>query len=271
MVLVALAVAGVARVLGAPGGTVLTLALLAGTCASVSATVAAEAGGPRAVVARIGDLDDVLPIAVSGVALAYLHEASPIAATWLTLNALGLALAVALAGWLLISASSSESEQRVFTAGTVLLLGGIAEFLSLSALLAGLVAGAFWSALGGKGRDLLARDVRHMQHPLVVLLLLVAGARAGLPPGIGALIAAYLVLRTAGKLAGGWIAGRIVAPELPAHLGLYLLSPGVIAVAFALNASQAAGDRAGPILALVVAGSIGAEVLALFVRPAEEP
>jgi hypothetical protein len=271
MVLVGLAVIGASRYFGGGAGApAFALALLAGTCAAASATFATEADGPRALATRVGDLDDVLPIVVGGVALAYLHETSPLAATWLTLNALGLALAVALGGWLLIGESSSDAEQRVFTVGTVVLLGGIAEFLSLSALLAGLVAGAFWSALGGKARELLARDVRHMQHPLIVLLLLVAGARVGLPAGMPVLIGTYLVMRTAGKLLGGWISARLVAPELPGHLGLYFLSPGVIAVAFALNAVQAAGDQAGPILPVVVAGSIGAELLALFVRPAED-
>jgi hypothetical protein len=246
------------------------VALIVGTCASVSSTTpATDSSARHAVATRIGDLDDVLPIVLGGVALALIRATSPSGATWLTVQAIGLALAVAVGGWLLVAQSSSESEQRVFTAGTVLLLGGVAEFLSLSALLAGLIAGMFWSALDGDARDRIARDVRHMQHPLVVLLLLIAGARVGFSPGLGGLVVAYLILRITGKIAGGWLARRMVATELPSHLGLYLISPGVIAVAFALNAVQAAGDRAGAILAIVVVGSIGSELLALFVRPTE--
>lgn len=253
-----------------PGTSVWFLALMVGICASVSSTVPdPESNGSQTIAARIGDLDDVLPIVLGGVALALVRNSSPGAATWLTVQAIGLALAVALAGWLLIAQSMSEGEQRVFTVGTVLLLGGLAEFLSLSALLAGLVAGVFWNALDDGAWDRIARDVRHMQHPLVVLLLLIAGARLSVSPGLGVLVLAYVILRATAKIAGGWLVRTIVGSEVPALFGLHLISPGVIAVAFALNTAQAAGDRAGPVLTIVVAGSIASELLALFVRPAE--
>jgi predicted exporter len=50
--------------------------------------------------------------------------------------------------------------------------------------------------------------------------------------------------------------------------GLALLAPGLTGVAFALNVLQASGqaDWALSLLAIVVTGSIGSELLSLFVR-----
>ena len=260
----------VGRVQPLPDLSIWPIALLAGICAATSSTApGAEPGGARAIVARVGDLDDVLPIVLGGAALALIREASPGGAAWIGVQAVGLALAVAYAGWLLVAQSSSDAEQRVFIVGTILLLGGIAAFLSLSALLAGLVAGMLWSAIGGDARDSIARDVGHMQHPLVVLVLLIAGARVGFSPSLGAIVLAYLVLRTIAKLAGGQIVRRMVGGGLPRHLGLHLLSPGVIAVAFALNVTLTGGAFADPILTIAVVGSLGSELLSLIVRAAE--
>ena len=248
------------------------VALIFGICASASATVPGMNSSPAGTIAtRMGDLDDVLPILLSGLAIALIREASAGWAVSLAAQAIGIALAVALAGWLLVSQAASDSEQRVFTVGTVVLLGGITEFLGTSALLAGLAAGIIWNKAGGTARDRFARDVRHMQHPLLVLLLLIAGARLGFPPALGALVLTYVVLRVIGKLVGGWLAARLIGPGPPAQLGLYLISPGIIAVAVALNAEQAAGDAAGDaaalILAVAVVGSIASELLAFLVHP----
>jgi hypothetical protein len=248
-------------------------ALLIGICAASSSTAAIEGQDrPGVQVARIGDLDDVLPIVLGAVALASLRESGQAALVVLTLQSAVIALAIAFAGWLLVSQAVSESEQRVFALGTLLLLGGTVEYLSLSGLLAGLVAGAVWNAAGGPGRDRLERDVRHVQHPLVVLLVLVAGARFGVWPGLALLVSVYLLFRIAGKMAGGWIARRIAGRDVPPRLGLYLVSPGVLAIAFGLNAIQSAGpDRAGIVLAVAVAGSLGSAVISHFVHPREPP
>lgn len=246
------------------------LALILGICASASSTApAADPTALDSVATHIGDLDDVLPIVLGGVVLATIRAGSPAAAAWLTVQCIVLAMAVASAAWLLVAQSSSDSEQRVFTAGSVLLLGGIAEFLSLSALLMGLVAGIFWSGVGGGTRERVARDIRYLQHPLVVLLLLVAGAGVVFGHGVAVLTLIYLVLRLAGKVGGGWVARRMVSLELPLGLGLSLISPGVIAVAFALNVGHAGADPSGKIVAIVVAGSILSEMVALIVRARE--
>ena len=248
------------------------LALMLGICASASATTATDASEEsRAPATRIGDLDDVLPIVIGGLALAWIREGSPGAAVWLAVQASVVALMIALAAWLLVTQASSDSEQRVFALGSLLLLGGAAEYLSLSALLAGFVAGVCWTLASGPACDHIRRDVYHAQHPLVVLLLVIAGARVDFTPLLTGLVVVYLVLRITGKVAGGWLVRRIIASDLPSHVGLRLMSPGVVGVAFALNVLQAAGsERVALVLAVAVAGSLGSELFSLLVRPREK-
>jgi hypothetical protein len=245
--------------------------LLLGICAASSSTTAIEhPNHPGVTATRIGDLDDVLTIVAGGIALTWIHTSDPRTAASVVAQSAAIASILALAGWLLVAQASSDMEQRVFVLGTLLLLGGAVEYLSMSALFSGLIAGVFWKAAGGSARERIERDVRHVQHPLVVLLLLTAGARLTGWPSLTALVPVYLLFRIGGKVFGGWLAGRIAGHDRPMGVGLYLVSPGMIAVALALNVLQAAGpDRGGVLLAAAIAGSIGSDLLSLLVHPRE--
>lgn len=248
------------------------LALMLGICASPSSTRAiASADLSDWTRSRVGDLDDLLPILLGAIGVAWVHE-EPAAALWLVAQSGLIALAIAAAVWLLATEAPSESEQRVFVIGGLLLLGGAAAYVSGSALFAGLVAGAFWNAVGPPALDDLARDIRYFQHPLVVLLLLVAGARLEPRMDLVGLAAAYVVFRVVGKLAGGWLASSTVARDLPRSLGFSLMSPGVLGMAFALNVLQTPGiDGAGILFTIVIVGSLGAELLSVIPSLARRP
>ncbi len=241
-------------------------------CASASSTAAGpEHGITGALAARIGDLDDVLPVILGGLALAFMRESLVAPSLSLFGQSIAVALVVAVAGALLVSHVASDSEQRVFALGALLLLAGVAEYLALSALMSGFVAGLFWNVAAPRVRDRIARDIRHVQHPLVVLLLLVAGARVEASAAIAALAVSYVLFRTLGKVAGGWMAARVAGLRAPFSLGVFLLSPGVIGIAFALNALQIGDGSVGlRALSAVVFGSIAFELLSLFVHPPEE-
>ena len=132
-----------------PEPTPWLLALMLGICAAPSSTAADTAAESHQVLAaRIGDLDDVLPIALGVMAVAWTRPGTPLAVTGLIAQGGLIALAVAFATWLLMTQTSSESEQRVFAIGALLLLGGAAAHLSLSALFMGLLAGVFWNVTG---------------------------------------------------------------------------------------------------------------------------
>jgi hypothetical protein len=179
---------------------------------------------------------------------------------------IGLGLAIAASGWLLFELSEG-AERDVFVLGTLALLGGAAAYLETSPLLAGLSAGWLWAQAPGQTERVVATHLRKVQHPLVVILLITAGA--SLQPSVAGvwLFAPYLVFRTVGKLTGGWLASRLAPGIAPSDLGAYLIPPGVIGIAFALNVLQVAGGAAMPLVFAVAAGAIVSEMLAVIVTP----
>jgi hypothetical protein len=220
------------------------------------------------VVVAICAADDPLSVLLGGVALAFLREATPAAAAMLALQATGVTMVIAAAGWLLLSRSAPGTEQRIFVIALLLLLGGASEYLSLSALTSGLIAGFAWEAAGGSTRQAIRRDVSYVQRPLIVLVLLVSGARLTLTPLVIALALPYLVVRLIGTIAGSAAAHRL-APAWPAPGAGPLLSPGILGLAFALNAVRAAGPDAAIVISIVVIGTVGSELLASLAKPRE--
>ena len=245
-----------------------TLALAAGICAATSLTLpTGNTLEPRTPATRVAELGVLLPIVAGGLVVAFLREGSLVTALTLVAQACAVTVALATAGWLLLTRASSETEQRVTAIAALLLVGGAADALSLSALLGGLVAGVFWRYAGRQPRESVSRDVLFVQHPLLLLVLLVAGARTDPSVASFGLAAAYVLFRVLGKLTGGMAARRAAGPRVPRDLGLHLLSPGVFGVAFALNAARATGADASLLLTTVVVGTIGSELVALVLQP----
>jgi hypothetical protein len=245
--------------------------LIVGTLAIAAAASAAGHGDPsrRSVhepAVRISEFEDVVPIALGGVLLALAREPQIVTAIGvLALTAL-VSVAVAAAGWLLLKEQAEGGERIAFVAGALLLLGGGAQYLGVSALLSGMIAGMFWAR--APGEEILRGVLSRIQHPVVILMLLVAGASLELSWPIILLTVAFVALRFAGKLAGGWGAARLAPLPLPPGLGLSLTAPGVIGIAFAVNVGHVAHPVAGTVaLAVVALGSIASELLAFAVAP----
>jgi hypothetical protein len=93
-------------------------------------------------------------------------------------QAAGIAILLAGVGWILSSDHPGKDERRVFAIAVLLLLGGVADYLSVSALLLGLVAATAWRLMPAKGLADVRLDTAYVQHPTTALLLITAGARA---------------------------------------------------------------------------------------------
>ncbi|MFN2448014.1 MAG: cation:proton antiporter [Vicinamibacterales bacterium] len=241
------------------------LAIVLGVCASASSASIGEPGeSPRRHAAmRIAELDDVLPILVGGIILSFSTGADVAAA--LTLVALGLAVpvAVALAGWLLFERAHDDAERYVFVIGVVALLGGVAAYLGVSPLLAGMVAGVFWKYSPGRSDAVIRGDLRRIQRPLVVLLLIFAGAAAEMSYLALWLSGAYVMTRLCAKLLGGWIASRATPTLSPADLGSYLLPPGMMGLGFALSFHLVTFSvTSAAVLTAVALGTLASELIA---------
>jgi hypothetical protein len=248
--------------------TPLVAALALGIAASASAAPYVGAADDRArqVAAQVADLDDVLPIVAGGVVLSLVATGGTerIVADLAVTIAAGLAGGVS--GWLLFE-RSDPAERGVFVIGTLALLGGLAGYLGTSPLIAGMAAGYVWARTPGHTDRIAADDLQKVQHPLVVLLLLTAGASLQLSLAGIWLFAPYVLFRIAGKLLGGWLASRLAPGVAPSDLGAYLIPPGVLGIAFALNLQQVAGEAATPLLFAVSLGAVASEIAALLVTP----
>jgi hypothetical protein len=248
------------------------IGLALGISASASAAPYVPGGenGARRIAARVADLDDVLPIVVGG-AVIVLASGSPQPLGRQVAITIALGLGVGATGLLLLEHSEGRAERGVFVLGMMALLGGSASYLGLSPLLTGLAAGWLWAVAPGGSDRVVADELLKVQHPLVVLVLLAAGAHVQ-PTIIGVwLFAPYVVFRIAGKLVGGWVASRLAPAIAPSTLGAYLLTPGVIGIAFALNIEQVSPSVADAMVFSVASGAIACELLALAVTPAPRP
>ncbi len=241
------------------------LAILLGLCAASSASEPPASEED----AILGGSADLLPIVLGLPALAAMRAQTAADIATLTFGFALIALTVAVACWLLVSKTSSVTEERVFAIGGLLLLGGAAAYLSSSSLFAGFAAGVFWRAAGPDVRDRIAQDLAYLQRPVVGLLLLVAGAKLHVTVSLIGFIAFYVLCRIAGKLAGRLLARRLV--KHPVTPDPSPLSPGIVGLALALNVVQVRGhdDIATVLFAIVVVGSFATDLALLFVRESE--
>jgi len=171
-----------------------------------------------------------------------------------------LPILVAAAAWLLMTRQASEVEGRIFSLAALLLVGGLADYLSLSALYGGMVAGFFWRATAGQVSEAVVRDVGYMRHPLTVFLFIVAGARTTASADAPVLLA-YALLAITGCLAGRLVIQRLESTESRRRdaggfgSGSRPLA-GVLPVAFTLSVTRASGSQAELLLATIAVGTL---------------
>jgi len=210
-------------------------ALVLGVCACASAATRLVNGSDLdARIARIVDLGDVPLVALGTVTVALAGSRN--VPNSLLVGA-GATVLAAAGGALLFARANSEAERGVYVTGVVVLLGGLGAYTGVSPLLTGTLAALVW-VRGSTGADrIIATDLRALQHPLVALLLIVAGASIQWTAALLWITGPLVLLRLIGKLVGGAAAARLA--RLPAgQLAGVLVPPGVLGVALALNVQQ---------------------------------
>ncbi len=236
----------------------------AGVCAASSVTLpSGQRLEHRSIAARLIEVGVLVPILIGGLLVAWLRGGTPLNGVFVLLAASALTCGLAAATWLLLTTASSVTEERVITVSALLLVGGLADALSQSALLMGVVAGIFWRYASWRSADTVGRDVLFVQRPLLVLVLLVAGASAVPTAAAVILGAAYFGLRVVGQLAGGLLA-RLAGLSVPTDLPFQLLTPGAFGVAFAMNLAAVGGGDTSMLLSVVVLGTAASEFVAAF-------
>ena len=211
----------------------------------------------------------MIAIVAGGLMLAWIREGSLGDATILLGQMAALPIVVAVAAWLLVTPTASEAEQRIYTLASLLLLGGLADFLSLSALFSGMMAGVLWRLVPGVVGESVLRDIAHLRHPLAAFLMLVVGAHMTMAAGL-ALFLGYPLLTIAGGLAARATIRKITGPISVSASERQSVAPAVFPVAFALSTVRAAGPQTDLLLGVIAIGTIVLQVVSAF-RQVEEP
>ena len=148
--------------------------------------------------------------------------------------------------------------------GIVFLTAGLALWLEVSFLVAGMVAGAVIGNLA-RHHDRAFHEIEHIQWPFMILFFLLAGATLdieafGFMGWAGAL---FLILRAVARLVGGYCGARLGG--LPRHqtrwYGPALLPQAGVAVGMALVAGEQFPNWASSIMAFTLASTVAFEVL----------
>lgn len=143
--------------------------------------------------------------------------------------------------------------------GIVFLCAGLAIWLEVSYLLAGIVAGALIVNFA-KHHTRPFHEIKHIEWPFMVIFFVFAGASLDLSglKAIGLIGLAFLGLRALGRFVGGWVGGVLAqAPVLQRRwMGLALMPQAGVALGMALIAANEFPAHADAILAAAIGSTI---------------
>jgi Kef-type K+ transport system membrane component KefB len=149
--------------------------------------------------------------------------------------------------------------------GIVFLTAGLALWLDLSFLLAGIACGAM-VVNTGRHHNRPFHEIEHIEWPFMIFFFVLAGA--SLEPAmllkLGLLGTAYILLRLAGRLVGGWLGGRFTrgpGTETSYLFGLSLLPQAGVALGMALVAAETFPAYRTEILTVAIGSTVVFELI----------
>lgn len=179
-------------------------------------------------------------------------------------GAVALGLVVGLPGAMLTGRLKPGEPTQLEALGLVFLTAGVALWLGVSFLLAGMVAGAV-IANRASHHERAFHEIELIERPFLILFFLLAGAAMELSAllAVGGLGLGYVCLRIISRFVGGWIGGRIGGlPERDGWwIGAAMLPQAGVAVGMALIAAQAFPDYAEVILTLTIGTTVVFELI----------
>lgn len=251
------------------GAAMVALCLAITAAASSAHTADPRSDAAARMATRVADFDDLLLIGAGAILLVFIRSSYGPTSPGLLFAPVAIGVAVAAAGLLLFERATDEAERVLLVLGAVALLGGASVYLMTSSLAAGLIAGVIWTLAPGRADEILTREMHKLQHPLVGLILVTAGAFFVPDPAALWLLAPYVLFRLVGKIIGAIAAAPLLPPLRAFDLAGYLVPPGVVGIGFSLTFMLALPADAGRIVVSVAAaGTFLSELLALFVIPA---
>lgn len=217
-------------------------------------------------------IDDAWGIVVFGLSMSVLGwviggdgQLALLHAMWELGGAILIGVAVGLpAAWLTGRLKSGEPTQ-VEAIAIILLLAGLSSLLGVSALLASMIAGSLVANLAHHHTRSF-REIEHIEWPFLVFFFVFSGASIDLYKVDDAILLtlAYVVLRLAGRVLGGYFAVMFSPARheaLPRNIGLALTPQAGVAIGMALLAAERFPEFRDSILPVVVASTIVFELV----------
>ena len=186
---------------------------------------------------------------------------------WEAGGAIGLGLALGFPSAYLTGRIRPGEPTLTEALGVVFLCAGLALWLEVSFLLAGMVTGAVVVNFA-RHHDRPLHEIKRVEWPFMLLFFVMAGASLEIGPlkGIGMIGAAYIVLRIGARLIGGWAGARLagLSGRVGCLTGLSLMPQAGVAIGMALVAAERFPAYGEQILALAIASTILFEVIGPF-------
>lgn len=183
---------------------------------------------------------------------------------WQITGAVGLGLLIGLPAAFLTGRLKPGEPTLIEALGIVFLCAGLALWLDLSFLLAGMTCGATVVNLA-RHHEQPFHEIERIEWPFLLLFFVMAGASLETAhlAGVGLVCVAYVVLRFAGRILGGWLAGGLAG--LPAResrlTGIALMPQAGVAIGMALVAAEQFPELGEAILAITISSTIVFELI----------
>jgi len=255
------------------------LALILGAIATATAPAATQdvirqsgaTGGFVDTVAGIVAIDDawgLIAFSLVLVAVGHLNgqaEADTLRlAGWEIGGALALGAAIGVPSAYLTGRLGKGEPMQTEALGVVFLCAGLALWLEVSFLIAGMTAGAIVVNFA-RHHARAFHEIEHIQWPFMLLFFILAGASLELEAlrQVGLIGLAYIALRVVSRIAGGWIGAAVSgapARETP-WFGMALLPQAGVAVGMALVVSKTFPDYAEAVLTITIGTTVVFELL----------
>jgi hypothetical protein len=196
---------------------------------------------------------------------------------WLFIT-IGMGTMVGAVIWVTLSKVKAGPEFTLLILGSVCFTAGMASFLRISPLVVCFIVGLILVNLPGTSKAQIREALEHMERPIYLLFLLVAGSLWDVTAWQGW---ALMVLFVLARLVGKWIAVTICRKRVPGGLSpdeqrSIIFSPiGALSIAIIVNAQDLYfGSTVSWMVTAVIGGAIVTEIIVQIASrrmPVEEP
>jgi Kef-type K+ transport system membrane component KefB len=183
---------------------------------------------------------------------------------WLFIT-LGMGTMIGGVVWVTLAKIKAGPEFTVLILGSVCFTAGMASFLRISPLVVCFIVGLILVNLPGTSKDEIRQALEHMERPIYLLFLLVAGSLWDMTAWQGW---ALMLLFVPARLFGKWLAVRLCRQKIASGLSIdeqrsLIFSPmGALSIAIVVNAQDLYyGSVISWMVTAVIGGAIVTEVI----------